>query len=139
MYNISSIIRPLIPITLLSIALTNILAQNAESDETMKVFIKTSNEAVSYSLDELNKITFNEKGIQIWNTKWPTEYSYTNVRVLTFNCASGGTLPDAIKSVTEKNESGVIYDLQGRKLNTLKRGVNIVRMKDGTTRKVLLK
>ena len=38
--------------------------------------------------------------------------------------------------MAEKNE---IYDAQGRRLNTLTRGLNIIRMSDGTTRKVIRK
>ena len=109
------------------------------SDQTLQVYTKSSNEAASYSLDEFDKITFSEKGIQIWNTQWPTEYSYANVRVLTFNGTSGGSFPDVLQHVTERSEGSQIFDLQGRKLNSLKRGVNIIRMKDGSTRKVLLK
>ena len=105
----------------------------------MHVFTKSSNEAASYSLDELDKITFSEKGIQIWTTQWPTEYSYANVRVLTFNNMPGGSFPDALKLVTVRSEGVLFFDLQGRKLNGLKRGVNIIRMKDGTAYKVLLK
>ena len=32
-----------------------------------------------------------------------------------------------------------IYDLNGRKLERLQRGINIVRMSDGTTKKVVIK
>jgi len=33
-----------------------------------------------------------------------------------------------------------VYDLSGRKIfNGLKKGINIIRMKDGTSRKVLIK
>ncbi len=37
-----------------------------------------------------------------------------------------------------KNEEG-IYDLNGRKLSQMQKGINIIRMKDGTSRKVLVK
>ena len=37
-----------------------------------------------------------------------------------------------------KNEEG-IYDLNGRKLSQMQKGINIIRMKDGSTRKVLVK
>ena len=120
-------------------ATCNICAQSPSAEETMQVFTKTSAEAVSYSLDEFEKITFSEKGIQIWSTNWPTEYAYTNLRVLTFNGASGGTRPDALLPVWVQPEGTEIFNLQGLKLNVLRRGVNIVRMKDGTTRKVMLK
>lgn len=46
-----------------------------------------------------------------------------------------------ITNVTTPNASGVdeIYDLSGRKLNSLQKGINIVRKADGTTVKVLNK
>jgi hypothetical protein len=134
------ITRKVLPfVALMFFAANEGMAQNTKSEETLQVFTKSSNEAASYSLDELDKITFSEKGIQIWNTQWPTEYSYANVRVLTFNGASGGTNPDAIKPVSVANEIEQIFDLQGRKQNSLNKGVYIIRMKDGTTRKILLK
>lgn len=135
-----NIIKKVLPFVSLMIFTTNEgLAQNTKSEEMLQVFIKSSSEAISYSLDELDKITFSDKGIQIWNTQWPTEYSYTNVRVLTFNSTSSEDMSDAIKPVFMRNEGEQIFDLQGRKLNNPRRGVNIIRMKDGTTRKVLLK
>lgn len=47
---------------------------------------------------------------------------------------------DAIVEVEVKNitDSGY-YDLNGRKLNKPKKGINIIRYSDGTTRKVLIK
>ena len=37
-----------------------------------------------------------------------------------------------------KNEEG-IYDLNGRKLSQMQKGINVIRMKDATSRKVLVK
>lgn len=53
-----------------------------------------------------------------------------------------GYVPTGIDNVTvTPNESGVdeIYDLSGRKLNEMQKGINIVRKADGTTVKVLKK
>lgn len=46
-----------------------------------------------------------------------------------------------ISSVTTTTDSSVeaIYDLSGRKLNEMQKGINIVRKADGTTVKVLKK
>ena len=55
---------------------------------------------------------------------------------------SGDDIVNAIKAAdTEKTlrESDGIFDMQGRQQNSLHRGVNIVRMGDGTTRKVVIK
>lgn len=120
-------------------AVGNAWAQSPDVEETMYVLTKASAEADAYSLDEVDKITFSEKGIQIWNTSWPTEYAYTNFRVLTFNVVPSWMQPVAVQSVKENQEGGEVFNLQGRRLSALGKGVNIVRMKDGTARKVLVK
>lgn len=38
-----------------------------------------------------------------------------------------------------KTKSAAVYDLKGRRLNTQRKGLNIIRMSDGTVRKVMLK
>ena len=61
------------------------LCQGTSDEDQLCVYTKNTNEAAVYTLDEIKKITFGKTGIQIWNTNWPTEYSYSNVRVLTLN------------------------------------------------------
>lgn len=46
---------------------------------------------------------------------------------------------DAVETETNVAIKAVIYDIQGRQTNTMRRGVNIVRMSDGSVRKVLVK
>lgn len=46
---------------------------------------------------------------------------------------------DAVETETNVATKAVIYDIQGRQTNTMRRGVNIVRMSDGSVRKVLVK
>ena len=61
---------------------------------------------------------------------WPTQKTYKTIQIL----------PAA---VTDLNMSGqeveAIYDASGRKLPRLQKGVNLLRMSDGTTRKVVVK
>jgi hypothetical protein len=45
---------------------------------------------------------------------------------------------ESLASSLSKSEGG-IYDLQGRKLSVLQKGINIIRMSDGTVRKVMIK
>jgi hypothetical protein len=49
--------------------------------------------------------------------------------------------PTGISSVlyTTSEIDGTVYDLNGRRISQPQRGLNIIRMKDGTTRKVLMK
>lgn len=48
---------------------------------------------------------------------------------------------DAVEDVPEagRKAEAVCYDLQGRKIAEPQRGINIIRMSDGTTRKVMVK
>lgn len=48
--------------------------------------------------------------------------------------------PDGIQPATfEKTKNATIYDLNGKKLDKPQKGINIIRMSDGTSRKVLIK
>ena len=51
----------------------------------------------------------------------------------------GGNDADAIRSTNSDAWTSEVYDLSGRRQNTPQRGLNIVRMSDGTTRKVMIK
>ncbi len=60
------------------------LAQGTGDGDTLYVNRKTSDEAAKYLFDDVKKMTFSSKGIQLWSTNWPTEYPYGNVENLTF-------------------------------------------------------
>ena len=83
----------------------------------MYLYTKTTGEAEVYSIDEISKITFSENGVQIWNTNWPTEYSYSTVRVLTFDSeilpvGGGGTSSETtgeMKSITISSAKQLAY------------------------------
>ena len=69
-------------------------AQNDEVGDKMYLHTKSSGEAAVYSMEEINKIEFKEKGVRIWNTKWPTEYAYSNFRMITLSTGGTGILGD---------------------------------------------
>lgn len=115
-------------------AFTDSFAQSSE-DGTLYVYTKTSDDAALYELSELKKITFSDKGVQLWNTAWPTEYPYKNVSVISFKKRKqGGTTGigvnvegegkisigfNALQSVVTVISDVLlnrvaIYDLQGR-------------------------
>ena len=83
----------------------------------------------------------NKKGVQMWNTNWPTEYSYANFRVLTIKSKNNtaGINSPLSNTTLHEGEGVVYYDLQGRKVSSPRQGVYIMRSTDGTTRKVLIK
>lgn len=76
--------------------------QKVDDSDNLYLYTMSANEAAVYSLDEISKITFSKKGIQIWNTNWPTEYKYSNVRILTFGDKES-SLPSKVEYVSEKN------------------------------------
>jgi hypothetical protein len=57
------------------------------------------------------------------------------------NLGGEAPVPDAVKGVehTVHTVAEGIYDVSGRKTETLKSGINIVRQSDGTVRKVVVK
>ena len=69
---------------LLMSAFSDCLAQNTGNGDTLYVNTKSSDESAKYLLDDVNKMTFSSKGIQLWSTSWPTEYPYGNVENLSF-------------------------------------------------------
>ena len=60
-------------------------------------------------------------------------------------CAAINVNTTGISDATRLNDNeqmiidNVIFDLQGRQLPAMQRGLNIVRMSDGTTKKVMIK
>jgi flagellar basal body rod protein FlgG len=103
-----SIIQKTILSITLSLAAITGFSQTEQKGDNLYLYTKSTGEAEVFSIDEINKITFSENGIQIWNTSWPTEYSYSNVRVLTFDSeilpgGGGGTSGETtgeMKSIT---------------------------------------
>ena len=78
-------IKTVLTIALLLISsFSDCLAQGTGDGDTLYVNTKTSDEAAKYLLDDVNKMTFSSKGIQLWSTSWPTEYPYNNVENLSF-------------------------------------------------------
>ena len=63
---------------------TSGFAANPDDDDMLYVYTKNNKDAALYQLDDLNKITFSNSGVRMWNTNWPTEYPYSKVSVITF-------------------------------------------------------
>lgn len=105
----------------------------------LSLYTRSESEAVSYSMDEIRKITFNNKGVQVWVTDWPTEYSYSQFRVIALNDESDATRIEGITAKTGAAKAGVYYDLQGRKTDSPRKGIYIMRQADGTLRKIMVR
>ena len=113
----------------------NCFAQATGVDDMLYVYTKNNKDAALYQLDDLNKITFSNSGVRMWNTNWPTEYPYSKVSVITFRDRNY-VKPTSIETTYADEEqirisyspsSGVVtvkssslldgiavYDLQGR-------------------------
>ena len=91
-----------IAIVLLS-TISDCFAQSTGEGDMLYVYTKSSDEAAMYQLDDVNKITFSSKGVQLWSTSWPTEYPYANVSVLSFKARSND--PSAVRN---------LYDAEGK-------------------------
>ena len=68
-----------------------------------------------------------------------TEFENMFQEPTTYASPFGGDDADAIRSTNSDAWTSEVYDLSGRRLNTSQRGLNIIRMSDGTTRKVMVK
>ena len=111
-----------------------------DDGDNLYVYTNEVENATVYSLESLDKITFTETGVMLWKADETREFSYGNLDLLMF---SEKKTPTNIKQVDMSkveslNNAEGIYDLQGRKLNTMQRGVNIIRMTDGTIKKVII-
>ena len=104
-HTVSGILRKLLLVIVLFLPSPACFAQNADDGETLYVYTKGNDEAALYNLDEMNKITFSNKGVQLWNTDWPTEYPYKNISVLSFRKRNQGGAPTGI---SEKSGGGKI-------------------------------
>ena len=67
-----------------------------------------------------------------------TEYESTLKPIIEDNMY-GSDDPDGIRSTNSDAWASEMYDLSGRRQNALQHGMNIIRMSDGTTRKVMVK
>ena len=67
-------------------------AASPEDGDNLFVWTKGAKTAVVYSLDNLDKITFDNDAVSVWTNKGKTDYAYGNIELLTFR--------DGVKPVT---------------------------------------
>ena len=53
-------------------------------EENLYVYLKEASNAVVYSLDNLDKLTFGDNAISIWYDGGRTDYQYSRISVMTF-------------------------------------------------------
>ena len=108
--------NPSIILTLLfGLVSTAGFAASPADGDNLYVFTKQSDAPAIYSLDDLDKITFSDTGVNFWNTKWPTEYAYGNFRLITFKASDN---PNGIELIAASESDVVIsYDRQQETLS----------------------
>ena len=142
-------------------AFADVFAQATDGDDMLYVYTKNNKDAALYQLDDLNKITFSNSGVRLWNTNWPTEYPYSKFSVITFRDRNY-VKPTGIETTYADEEqirisyspSSGVYDLQGqlvdadhtsrqvyqRSLKHVHQGVYVVKAKGksaGTVKKIV--
>ena len=124
---------------LMSVGAVSGFAAIPDDGDHLYVYKNEADDAKVYSLDNLDKITFTSTGVRVWSANESEEFTYEDFRLMMFRekeTPTGIGLPPL--QLPLRGESSV-YDVQGRKLNALQRGVNIIRMTDGTVKKVIIK
>ena len=130
----------LLPV-LMSMAASVVSAKTADPDDDkdLNLYTRSSAEPVRYSISDLRKITFSEKGVQVWSTNWPTEYPYSQFLVITWTEREDETGIGNLTASPMCSGEATYYDLQGREVSTPKQGIYIMQQADGTSRKIMVK
>ena len=69
---------------LLPLVSTATFAASPADGDNLFVWTKGAKTAVVYSLDNLDKITFDDNAFSVWTNKGKTDYAYGNIELLTF-------------------------------------------------------
>ena len=121
-------------IIIMSMMSTFGLSANPDDGDNLYVFTKGSTQAIVYSLDNLDKITFGSNAVSLWTNNGREDYNYGNLSLLTFRedvysktgmeslTLSDGTVRitydhslNLLKVEGERQLHGVtVYDMQGR-------------------------
>ena len=136
----------LLLVLLTGIAGSTVLVAAPDDGDNLYFFVKDMEKPTVYSLDTFDKITFTATGVKVWGTSTSREYTFDDFRLITFSPENTPTAIEAVddldvgtrRAALSGSQTG-IFDVQGRKLNALQRGVNIIRMADGTVKKVIIK
>ena len=125
---------------LLSLMSATGFASSPDDGDNLFVWSKGSTKAVVYSLDDLDKLTFEDNALGVWKNNVKTSYEYGTISLLTF---SERMYPTAIEEVTVSTDGDVqirydraaqlvcaesprplwailVFDLQGRMVTSVK-------------------
>ena len=57
---------------------------NPDDGDNLYVYTKGATQAVTYSLDNLDKMTFGDNALSLWTNSGKTDYAYNQIELLTF-------------------------------------------------------
>lgn len=116
--------KSLFCLSLISLACMSGYAQLDDDGDMLYVYTSASSDAVKYECADLDKITFGDKGVQLWNTAWPTEYPYGKISVISFR--ERKSRPTGLhQAVASDNRLSIGYD-GSSSLVTVRSGVELI-------------
>lgn len=111
----------------------------AMADDFNLYIVNNSAEKTSYPVSELQKITFSDGNVVLSHTDGQTtQVSISKISTMYFDTASSDAI-ELVKNGEVSLEGATVYDLAGRRVNGLQRGVNIVKTADGKSVKIVKK
>ena len=87
-----------------------------DDGDNLYVYTKGATQAVTYSLDNLDKMTFGLNALSLWTNSGKTAYTFKQIELLTFR--SGIKTPTGIKKPTASSKS--VRWMYDRTLQTLR-------------------
>lgn len=111
----------------------------AMADDFNLYIVNNAEEKTTYPVSELQKITFSDGNVVLSHTNGSTtEVSISKISTMYFDTASSDAI-ELVKDGEVSLEGATVYDLAGRRVNGLQRGVNIVKTVDGKSVKIVKK
>lgn len=111
----------------------------AMADDFNLYIVNNAEEKTTYPVSELQKITFSDGNVVLSHTNGSTtEVSISKISTMYFDTASSDAI-ELVKDGEVSLEGATVYDLAGRRVNGLQRGVNIVKTADGKSVKIVKK
>ena len=104
------------------------------SDDEHANFILTDGENGTFFYPLRTFMTLNARTAYL---QLPTTINLSNVKAISFALADGTTGINDERGMMNDEQVGAVYDLNGQRVSGLRKGVNIVRCADGTTKKVV--
>jgi len=121
------------------LALVACFSLTAMADDFSLYIENTSEEKTSYRVSELQKITFSDGNVVLSHTDGQTtQVAISKISTMYFDTASTDAI-ELVKNGEISLEGATVYDLAGRRVNGLQRGVNIVKTADGRSIKIVKK